>query len=1040
MNKKINLPLKILILTAFFLSGGCGLVYEVLWTRYLADLIGSTSLSQMVVLMVFMGGLSLGALLFGRLVDRHRNGLLFFGWLELGIGLYAVCFPFFIEKVEVLFLMATTNLQPGSSGLFFMKIMSAILLIAIPSVSMGATLPVLTRYLTGSRTLLRRNISLLYGFNSLGAVLGVLAGGFYLVHHYGMFKSMIFTGMVSILLGLVALGIALYFDRKGDGRVIGVRSRNRRVDEILDLHVYNPSAVRRAVIGAGISGFAAMALQIAWIRYFVIVLGATHSSFTIVVAAFIFGIGLGSLLVSSRMVGRIPLPTVLAGAFALTTVTMGVGLFFYGRVPFEIGWALAIIARIPRAWPVYELLRFGICFTLMLLPTVASGMILPVCVRIVGFSSDWIGRDVARVYTVNTLGALLGIGITSQLLFRMFSLPRTLQIILFIYLGTTVFLTYVLEEKGRKRIFALIVVLALTHFIFWRPWHPEQLFIDRVDFRRIPPISYGDFLEQHKETVVVDDRQGPDVQVTVIDSSTDRDAFRTMYINGKPDASNDPNGPDLVTEILLAQLPMLLHPAPANVFVLGLGSGITSGEALKHPKVQQVVTVELAAEVFEAAKTFANDNGYFWKNPKHRMVIDDGKSFLQHTREKFDVIAMEPTNIWQEGMAGLFSEDFFRLAKSRLADGGVVAQWLHTYKVDNLTIDIVLKTFSQVFPKASIFVMGSGDILLVGYDEQWKFDSLNIEHNFYRPQILASMKKTGNVSPLALLLREVMGRGSFQDYTSVSTAPVNTSNFPVLEQAAEYGYFIRRSANILHEHDSRVDPDKSDLLLRSHIRRLGLDRAQSKVLLDSTIVTGNQRLLNSLLFKLMSKAGPGEMPPLLAQLSDPLLREVVLHPNYRRDPAGMAPSESYRMIGGELLIWSRAASQLWVPSIDRMQALYERTSLGGDLAKNGRLALQIALALGRERACGAALPFFRQAEEKGAMSMENMDISDVTTVFHCEVKSGDPQRAGELWQFLEDGYPTSIDEAVMRDKVLLDIKLGGEPPTAQYGNKLPPRW
>ena len=273
------------------------------------------------------------------------------------------------------------------------------------------------------------------------------------------------------------------------------------------------------------------------------------------------------------------------------------------------------------------------------------------------------------------------------------------------------------------------------------------------------------------------------------------------------------------------------------------------------------------------------------------------------------------------------------------------------------------------------------------------------------------------------------------------TAPVNTSDFPVLEQAAEYGNFIHRPATILREYDSRMVPDNEELLLQSYIERLGLHPAQQKKLLGSGIVAGNQRLSNSLLFKLMNEANPGEpLPKLLEQLSDPLLREVFLHPNYRRDPAEMAPSEAYRMIGGELLIWSRAASQLWTPAPDRLQALYERVTTGGDPGRGRQLALQIALPLAQEQACDAALPFFQQAEERGALPVENMNVSDVITVFHCEVKSGDPQRARELWQVIEDRYPAGADKVVMRDKVLLDIKLGGEPPPAQYGNKLSSRW
>jgi predicted membrane-bound spermidine synthase len=777
------------------------------------------------------------------------------------------------------------------------------------------------------------------------------------------------------------------------------------------------------------------------IRYFIIVLGATHSSFTIVVAAFIFGIGLGSLLVSSKLVGMTPLPTLLTSIFALTAGFMGVGLLFFGRVPFEISRAMSIFAPTPLAWPAYEFLRFGICFMLMLPITLASGMILPICVRIAGRGVVHIGRDVAMVYAASTMAALLGVLVTSQLLIRIFTLPHTLQFIMFIYVITAISLAFVLKEKGKKRIFAFIWILILAHISFWRPWSPDSLFVDRLNFVKYPYLDYKDFQQTNQTHVIVEERQGPEVQVVVMDVLNEIGSLcRSMYINGKPDASNDPFGPDLETEILLGQLPMLLHPAPANVFVLGVGSGITSGESLNHPAVRKVTTVELAEEVFEAAKNFANDNHRFWENPKHRIVIDDGKNFLALTKEKFDVIAMEPTNIWQEGMAGLFSEDFFRLVKSRLADGGIVAQWLHTYKVDDLSLNIVLKSFSRVFPKASIFsTSNGGDILLVGYDENWKFDALKMEHDFYRPGIWEPMRKAGNYSVVDVLLREMMSRESFREYTEALEVPINTENFPVLEYAAEFAYFMRQPSSLLEGRDSRLDTDNDDLLLHLFFKQLEPNPVQWRKLLDSNILVRNLRLKNSLLFKLLNMSGPEEQQKtLLPRLDDPLLKEVFLHPNYRRDPAEMSKDEIYYRLGGDLLIWSRAASQIWTPSFERMQKMYSMLATGEDPRQDGLLALKIAINLGQERSCGAALYFFRQAEAAGVMTAANMNEFDVSTAFTCEVKEGDLQRALTFWKVIAENGFVVLDETRLA-KNILNIKLGGEPPPPYYG-RLPERF
>lgn len=1031
------------VLTAFFLSGAGGLVYEVLWTRYLANLIGSTSLSQVVVLMVFMGGLAIGAPLFGRLSDRSDNGLLIYGLLELGIGLYAFIFSWLFRLADGLFVSLAAHVEPGTLAMLVVKFCTAASLITVPAVLMGGTLPVITRFLTRSHKLLRQNISMLYGLNSLGAVLGVLAGGFYLVHHYGMSRSMVMTSAGNMLLGAAALGLALFLRRRPELLLAGPAQHFRRQGEKLDAQLYRREAVRRAIVAAGVSGFAAMALQICWIRYFAIVLGATHSAFTIVVAAFIFGIGLGSLLVSSRPAGRFPMPTLLTLAFTLTSLSMGLGLFFYARVPFEIGRAMAVFAPVPLAWPVYETMRFAICFVLMLLPTMAAGMIFPICVRIVS-RSDRLGRDVALVYAVNTIGALLGVLLTSQVLFRLFNLPQTLQFIFGIYLLMTFSLIFLLRAKGRKRLYFVAVVLAVVHLSFWRPWDPQNLYISRVQFGQNPPFKYSEFLRDIRKLRLIDEFQGPDVHVAVIDDHEDPDnVYRTMFIDGKPDASNDRHGPDLVTETLSAHLPMLLHPAPENVFILGLGSGITTAEVLKYPSVREVVTAELAAEVFTASRKFAVDNGSFWKNPKHRMVIEDGKTFLMVSRQKFDVIAMEPTNVWQEGMAGLFSEEFFRLVRSRLTDNGVVAQWLHTYRTDNQTINIIMKTFSMVFPDASVFEMGAGDMLLVAYNDGWSFDPMKMEHRFYRPAIQEALKRVGVDSPAALLLREVLAGDGFREYTALLPVSVNTLDFPVLEQAAEFGWFLHGKVSVLSQMDSRLDPDHRGLRIHKYVERIGLDGRQLLNLAASEAMADKDQLRNSLALMAISRQNKflkaEDQDALRRLLSEPMLREVLAHPLYGADPAGLKIEDVFQMLGGELLLWRHAASQLWTPDPQRLRRFYDRLAALSADADAGMIALGIGLPLAQRHACTEALPYFRLADERGAVAkMVAEQPSLLLNILDCEVKAGEVARAAEVWHEvgrlgLDEEYDLSFIKA------LLDMRTSGRPPPPVY-ERMPTLW
>ncbi len=1027
-NKYIS---NLLVVVVFFLSGAVALVYEILWSRYLSELIGSSSLAEVVVLMIFLGGLSLGALLTGWLVDRWRNGLVMYGCLELVIGLYAVFFPFIYRQANELFLGIGHTIEFGSLEMFLCKVAIASLLILLPSIAMGGTLPTVSRYLIHSQQGMRRNVSMLYGLNTLGGVLGVLGGGFFLINQYGLASSMKFAGIMNLGLGITALIIVSLPKREVLVEADGNNSDCHSQEQFQDSRIFSPFAAKRAIFAAGVGGFAAMALQVAWIRYFSVVLGGTHSAFTIVVAAFIFGLGLGALIVRSRKFGSISLPMALALVFTLTTATVGIGLFFYGRVPFEMARFGAIIHHTPYAWPFHEILKFGFCFVLMLLPTLFSGMMLPVCIRIAAKGSDEVGGDIGKMYAVNTLGALLGIVVTSQLFFRIFSLPQTLHVIFLIYVGATLFLAYILNETGRKRMLAFTFLVLLLNVAFWSPWLPQQLFLNRLIFGQDPPLSYSEFSEHNKLNVKVGDFHGPEAQVIVFDSLIDKNNVRrTMFINGKADASVKEGrpDPDMENQVMTAHVPMLLHEKPEKVFVLGLGSGATTGEVLNFPEVKQVVTAELVAGVFDASKSFAEYNNRFWENPRHRMVIEDGKTFMRLAEDNFDVIIVQPTNIWQNGMARLYSEDFFRLVKSRLKPGGLVAQWFHLYEIDDVTVNIILKTFSQVFPTASVFkVGGSHDLLLVGYDQQWQFNPRQFLNRFYYSTVRATELQYGNMNPLALLIRETMGREDFQRYTGVLKSPINTDDLPVLEKAAEYGHFIDSPITFLAEHDNRLDPEGMDLLIHDYFSANGIDLSSLQGLIESSVLASDERLRQSIVFMLMDivRNNYQEQQPPVAILRHllPQLREIVIHPNYRKSPDQMTAEEAFNMLGAELIVWNKAASQLWAPDQKRLQKLYDRFAVGVDQENAVRVARDAGLLLARANICGAADPFFRIVEEKGGLSPGGLSPDDIGIVFSCEVKVGDPEKARYWWGIIEQNQ-LEVTAAMQYGKNLLDIKLG----------------
>ncbi|MFN2366403.1 MAG: hypothetical protein ABR523_08075, partial [Desulfurivibrionaceae bacterium] len=441
------------------------------------------------------------------------------------------------------------------------------------------------------------------------------------------------------------------------------------------------------------------------------------------------------------------------------------------------------------------------------------------------------------------------------------------------------------------------------------------------------------------------------------------------------------------------------------------------------------------------SKYFAADNNRYWENPRHRMVIDDGKTFLRLNREKFDVIALEPTNVWQEGMAGLFSENFFRLVKSRLAAGGLVAQWLHAYDVDDLTVNIILKTFSQVFPDASVFKTSSSDYLLLGYDDRWRFNPPDFERRFRQPLILESQNKIGHDNPAALLLREVMGREKFREYTMVAQAPVNTENFPVLEQASEYGRFLGNNVTIFGENDVRISPEGGPLLIDDYFSLAGFRHEEVRAVIDMIKPGENDRLRDSLKLRLLSGGNSGlraaSMQEIMLNIEDLRLREILTHP-YRNIPvARLSIDDAFIQLGAELHLWEKSASHFWTPGIKRLRSLYNHFAGGVDPEGAGWVAQDIGVTLAKTDACRAALPFLRIAEEKGFLIPEVIAPDNLGFVFSCEAKVGNPQKALYWWSLIERNriYQTN---SLKMDKAILDIKLGGQPPPPVY-RRLPGR-
>jgi len=782
-----------LVYLFFVLSGVCGLVYEVVWDSYLMTFIGVSTYAHTVVLATFMGGLALGAWLLGKAADRVGNGLRLYAWLEIGIGAYALLFPHLFHHVGDLYVLLARQVYPATGPLTAIRFCICSLLLLPPTIAMGGTLPVLTRHLTRAHSELRHRVGFLYFVNSSGAVLGTFVAGFILLRHLGLPSSLTAAGSFNVLLGLAAWAAARRFPPAapaGESGNAGEVSANTLT--------YSRLESRVAFAAAGIVGFATMGLEVAWVRFWSLVLGTSTYAFSIMLMAFITGIAVGSLLVTTRLFRR-RLTPLLFWVFTGTAVVLLVGLPFYDRVPY---WFARIRLRFGDShsdFLAYQAVVYCGCFLSMFVPTLLSGMALPSAIRIVSSTIGRVGRDVGRVYAVNTVGTLLGAVLTGTVLLALAGLELAFRILFLLFLAGAASVLPALVQRRRLVAAGTLLLLAGGHFLTYSSWnlllinqglyrHSQAFFVEETDsFARLEQAyeRAGLRLEALYE--------GHSASVALVRAGEDN---LVMHINGKADASVF----DDVTQSMSAHLPLLIHPDPTEVLVVGLGSGYTVAAALPHP-VERLDVVELHEEVVEGARHFTPYIGDFFADERVTIFVDDAIHFLRVSDTRYDVIASEPTNPWQAGAGSLFTREYYSLLSDHLKPGGLVLQFIPGYEISDEVIQILLRTITGEFAFVELFRVHSNDLLMLASHGRQRPDAGLLARRLGKPGLRKHLARLGVGSVAAVsamhqtparLLRAMLQPG-----------PVNSLTHPHAEYIAPEAFFRYTFPELPRQADSR---------------------------------------------------------------------------------------------------------------------------------------------------------------------------------------------------------------------------------------------
>ena len=704
----------------FFLSGATGLIYELLWVRVLYQSFGSTIQSVTTVVAAYMGGLGLGAWLFGRRADRTPRPAVLYGWLEIAIGLFAILSPLVLGLAHGMYIGTAGALALGGAASVALRFGLAALVLLIPTTLMGGTLPVLTRALTGEdRGLLKPSLGRLYGLNTLGAMTGTALAGFLLIELVGVRASLLATATLNLAIGAAAIFL---------GREQSVPDPGRQPGEEY-LQPTTPDRLRTlALVLLSLTAFASLLDEIAWTRVLIMIVGGSTYAFTLILLVFLLGIGLGSIIVARRSAPRFDTAASAALAQGITGIGAALLFVFFGFLPSYI-IAVFQIADLSAA---SRLLLMGVAVgAVVLIPAIGMGMTFPLLTDLTARSAKARGEDVGAAYALNTIGSILGAVLTGFVLVVALGTQVTLRVGLIVN-GVAALALAGLAARGiaeasaedrRIRVRVLtagaLATLTLLAAAAAPGWSTRLIDLGPTIYARQPmdKAARQRFLE-HRGVRQLSFREGPNATVSVWEGETGR----SLRVNGKVDASD--RG-DMDTQIMLGLAPVVARPGATSAFVIGQGTGVTTRVLATVPGMTRVKVVEIEPAVLQMDGFFLRINDSVLARPNVHAIVDDARSALQLDRDRYDVIVSEPSNPWVAGIATLYTPEFFRIARARLADDGVFCQWIQLYQLPLPIVAGIVRSLREVFPYVHVWFGGTADLVVLAsprpitYGRQW---------------------------------------------------------------------------------------------------------------------------------------------------------------------------------------------------------------------------------------------------------------------------------------------------------------------------------
>jgi spermidine synthase len=748
-----------------FLGSGCSaLIYEVVWFQLLEFAVGSSAYSIGVLLGTFMGGLCLGSLLFSRLVPRTWHPLRTYACLELGIGVLGILITWGMPGFDRFYALIAHG---TGSGIPFRALLAMICLLP-PTLLMGATLPAISRWIETTPTGVSW-LGFFYGGNTVGAVVGCLLAGFFLLPNYSMATATYIAAGINLAVAVFGVIISM-----GAPYQVPEVSGKSGGEMMTPLQKLNDGSIYVAI---AFSGFSALGAEVIWTRLLSLLLGATVYTFSIILAVFLVGLGAGSTIGAMMTRSGVNARSALAWCQIACAAA--------------IGWAAYAVTNGVSSWPVdtsistghwYDFqLDLARCAWAILLPTLFWGASFPLALAaVVGVAGGGAkvdpARAVGRVYAANTVGAILGALFFSLIAIKTWGTQTSQHLLVYgaaLAAVCAIFPALIMtgdmndKQKVRSLLSAAFTLIAGFGVPIFCTGILAGEGLDEVPWKLI---AWGRALHlpdnQYNKLEEMGEGMNSSVAVT-----KDGNGEHYFHVAGKVEAST--LAQDMRLQLMLGHYPSLFHTEPKKdkrVLIVGCGAGVTAGTFMLHPHAQiticelEPLVPQLSSRYFSPQNNGVVDRDKDGKlDEKVRIIFDDARHFVLTTDEKFDIITSDPIHPWVKGAASLYTKEYFETVKSHLEKGGLVTQWVPLYESDTEVVKSEIATFFEVFPNGTIWcndVGGSGyDVILLGGEEPLKIDAAVLADRLKNTLVAGALKPVG-LDHAEDILRTYGGRAS----------------------------------------------------------------------------------------------------------------------------------------------------------------------------------------------------------------------------------------------------------------------------------------